>query len=392
MFENIVEETTTSTKNYYLYGSILSFLLSIFFYYYLNINFTIALEKGPKFVFLLLILSFIFLIIFLILLLIWIYKKYNKEIFKKFFYGLIILIFLILIIYIINNKLKKKNYKKIIINGIERQYIIYKPKSFNLTFENNSLLLGLHGGMGNAKQYQDSSYFNLVSEKYKFLMVYPDGLGFFKFTSHVWNSGTIQAGIEQNSDDVLFLSLLIQKLISEYNINPNFVYITGHSNSAMMTYRMAGERSDLIKGAAPTAGSIGGYPTKNSSFYIIPTPNKTVNIVHVHGLLDINAPYNGGYAKSGFYVDERFDLSVNQSISFWIKANQCSNISIIENSINNKITLNSYFNGINSSFVKLVTFNQQNHFWDNLDKEQKNEKFKNFDSLSELIWILLTNE
>ena len=241
--------------------------------------------------------------------------------------------------------------------------------------------------MGDANQFQDTSNFNIVSEKYNFLMVYPDGLGFMKYSLHIWNSGTIQAKNLKESDDVSFLTSLIQKLITKYNINPKLVFITGHSNGAMMAYRMAGEQSTLFKGVASISGTIGGYATKTSPLYIIPTPNKSINVVHLHGFLDINVPYNGG-----FYLGERFDLSVNQTISFWIKTNQCSNISDFEYSINNKISINIYKNGINNSFVKLVTFYKQNHFWENLDLEQKNEKLKNSDSLAELIWILLINQ
>ena len=374
----------------YFFTFLISLILSISIFFGVSINITATLERGPKFLFFCYFLSIIFFIISIIFLIIWVQLKFGSKSRNYLLISLVLIIILTILIFKFNLKLKDKEYKKIFINGIERQYRIYIPNSFNISNENNSLLLGLHGGMGNAADYQSSSKFDIVSEKYNFLMVYPDGLGDFKYIAHVWNSGTIEAGLEKGVDDVLFLSKLIEKLIIDYNINSKLVYMTGHSNGAMMTYRMAGEKSELFKGVAPTSGSIGGSPKLNSPIYIIPKPNYSLNIVHIHGFKDINVPYNGGYPSSGFYVDNRFDLSVNESINFWIQSNHCSNISIDEYSLNNKIKLNSYYNGINSTFVKLITFIEQNHFWKNLDQEQMKEKFKNGESLAELIWILLT--
>ena len=166
--------------------------------------------------------------------------------------------------------------------------------------------------------------------------------------------------------------------------------MTGHSNGAMMTYRMAAEHPSLFDGVAPVSDSIGGKTTPTSTPYIIPTPNDSVNIVAIHGSQDTNVLYNGGITKTGFNVDQSYNDSVNQSMMFWINNDNCSTIPTIQNSTNNVISLETFTGGIQNTSLKLVTINNANHFWENTDKIVVKENF-NGSSMAEMIWNLLNS-
>ena len=58
----------------------------------------------------------------------------------------------------------------------------------------------------------------------------------------------------QNVDDVGFISALIEELVADYQVDPSRVSVTGFSNGAMMTFRLACELSGKIAAAAPYAG------------------------------------------------------------------------------------------------------------------------------------------
>ncbi len=97
--------------------------------------------------------------------------------------------------------------------------------------------------------------FNKLADKDGFIMVYPDGIELN------WNDGRMDEEANdrahrENIDDVGFISALIDSMIKDYNINPKQVYVTGISNGAIMSYRLACELSHKITAIAPVDGNI----------------------------------------------------------------------------------------------------------------------------------------
>ena len=122
--------------------------------------------------------------------------------------------------------------------------------------------------------------------------------------------------MENDADDVGFISNLIDYLIKDYNINSKRVYITGMSNGAMMSFRLACELSDKITAIAPVAGYM---PFNLKDF----KPKNCVSVLLIANTEDNLVPYNGG--DIGLFKKNRGKvLSVKQSISFWIDNNKCS--------------------------------------------------------------------
>lgn len=279
-----------------------------------------------------------------------------------------------------------QGYEIIDVYGIQRQYRLHIPPSYTGE-EPVPLMLALHGGGGNARSFEKRSGFDEVSDKEGFIVAYPDAYGIFKYRLHAWNSGTIASlASRKKIDDVGFLMELINSLSTEYAINESQIYVTGHSNGAMITYCLAAECSGKIAPVAPVSGTIGGYEAEGAPLYHIPDPKEPVTVIHIHGRQDTHLPYDGGHGKNA--RGTRIDLSVNDSISFWINQNGCSPVPQVEKSSSDAITLERYGGGRDGTEVILVTLVNRGHSWQDMDDEFRPEQLHG-QSLAEVIWNLL---
>jgi polyhydroxybutyrate depolymerase len=205
--------------------------------------------------------------------------------------------------------------RSIMHDGLERTYRIHIPPSFN----NNTsvpLVFVLCGGGGTADGMERSltlGGFNALSDEGGFIVIYPDG-----FEKH-WNDGrnVSYTAHQKNIDDVGFISALIDKHTEEYNIDSKRVYVTGMSNGALMSYRLAGELSEKITAIAPVAGNI---PEDMVSQY---SPSKPISVLLISGTDDPLVPWEGGEIKLLF---RRFGmvLSVYDSVNYWVDHNNCN--------------------------------------------------------------------
>ena len=71
----------------------------------------------------------------------------------------------------------------------------------------------------------------------------------------------------------------------EYDIDSTRVFIAGHSNGGILSYRLACELSDRIVAVGLQAGTIG---IQNCA------PSSPVSLLHIHGEADKNVPIDGG--------------------------------------------------------------------------------------------------
>jgi polyhydroxybutyrate depolymerase len=103
-----------------------------------------------------------------------------------------------------------------------------------------------------------------------------------------WNASTACCNFRDLPvDDVAYLAALIDDVKSRAEIDPNRVYVVGHSNGGFMAHRLACELSDRIAGIASIAGAA-----------IEPAgacrPEQPVAILQIHGDQDWHVPYQGG--------------------------------------------------------------------------------------------------
>lgn len=171
-------------------------------------------------------------------------------------------------------------------DGRVRTYRLYVPASAE-SGGRLPLLMALHGGLGWGAQFEANSGFDGLAEANRFIVAYPDGTnnrpGDIKLLT--WNGGLCcrpAAGLQV--DDVGFLRALIDRLEAEQPVDPSRVLVTGHSNGAILAYRLACELSDQILAIGVQSGVV-GVPCH---------PSQPVSVFHLHGLADSNIPIEGG--------------------------------------------------------------------------------------------------
>lgn len=203
----------------------------------------------------------------------------------------------------------------IFVDGMHRKFLVHLPDGYDGTTE-LSLVLGFHGGFGNAEQFETQSQLSEKADEANFIVIYPDGLGFPAAPSfHYWNAGVCCGYPYINDiDDVNFIRNLIDTVVTEYAINEDRVYATGMSNGAFMVYRLACELSDKIAAIAPVAGGmiVEECPT-----------DRPVPVIHFHSYLDENIPYDGGVGD-GF--TSHHNPPLDSVCNAWAGNGSCSTI------------------------------------------------------------------
>jgi polyhydroxybutyrate depolymerase len=195
-------------------------------------------------------------------------------------------------------------------DGITREYLVHVPKSYR--GDPTPLLVALHGGGGDADFQADDSRYKLISksEQSGFIAVFPNG--YSRFPSGIlatWNAGTCCGGSQKdNVDDVGFLREVIQRVERQANVDRRPVFMTGMSNGALMSWRMACEASDLISGIAPVEG------TDNT---VSCRPSRPVPVIQFHSIDDDHVPLNGGKGVSAL-TDTDF-ASVPATQAKWVQ-------------------------------------------------------------------------
>ncbi len=170
-------------------------------------------------------------------------------------------------------------------DGKERSYLLCPPET---SLSSYPLLIALHGGLGNAREFLQKTRLHEFLED--FILVYPDGTpGRKNRHRRVWNAGRCCGkAAKENVGDVSFLSALIEKVSSEFPVRR--VFVVGFSNGGMMAYRLACEISEQLAGIAVFSGTL-VYDTCDFD------KAKDVAILHVHGLEDRFVPFYGGIGK-----------------------------------------------------------------------------------------------
>ena len=191
-------------------------------------------------------------------------------------------------------------------DDLEREFIIYTPASINK--ELVPVVLVLHGGGGDASAIRRQTRFDVVAEEGGFLAVYPNGV------NNAWNDG--RTDLQRESDDVGFISALIDLLIADFNADPEKIFVTGLSNGGFMSFRMACELSNRISGIASVAATL------SVQLVDMCEPDAPVGVLIMNGTDDPIVPYDGGKVTL-VDITRGAIWSTDATISFWATHNQC---------------------------------------------------------------------
>lgn len=238
------------------------------------------------------------------------------------------------------------------VDGRERTYLLNLPLTY---YEQSgfSLLIAMHGGGGSGTQFETSSRLTQKANVENFVVVYPDGVkGTGAIGARTWNAGTCCGyAVENNIDDVKFITQLIDHLIKNYKINSKKVYATGHSNGGMMAYRLACEASNKIAAIAPNGCTMVVTQPCN--------PARAVPVLHMHSALDENVPYGGGWGNgvSGTYMPP-----LDSVFTVWSSKNACTTkAKVVVN--NSQYKLTQWTDCSNNTAIQYYLTQDGGHAW-----------------------------
>lgn len=248
------------------------------------------------------------------------------------------------------------------------------------------LVVVLHGYMGSSTLVERKTDMSNKGDEEGFIVAYPNGAQKLRFLRG-WNAGFSHGlAMLTQMDDIGFIRALIKKLQSTLKIDSNRIYVTGHSNGGAMSYRIGAELSDIVAAVGINAGSIGGkffLWGKNRPVWVIPKPTNPVSIIAFQGMKDPYIPYGGGKG-CGLLAD--YFLSVDDSISFWVKYNNCNPEAMRTVSKNGNIIIDRYSDGNKGSEVLLYTTLNGKHEWPGEPKDPVQEI-----SATDIIWKFFQN-
>ena len=264
-----------------------------------------------------------------------------------------------------NGNTSDTNYSdSIIFGGLKRTYLIHIPSSHDKT-KSMPLLIALHGGGGTGRHMVKLTLggFDKLSDKEGFVVVYPDGIG------KNWNDGrsgeeTGYRAHKENIDDVGFISALIDALIKKLDIDPKRVYVTGMSNGAIMSYRLACELTEKIAAIAAVAGNI------PQNLYPSCSPSRPISVLAINNVNDPLMPWAGKDITGPFGLKKLGKvLSTAETIRFWVNHNNCSLSPVITQEPDKdpkdgtRIRKEVYTNGKNETEVILYAIEGGGHTW-----------------------------
>lgn len=158
-----------------------------------------------------------------------------------------------------------------------RAYVLHVPpqlRSAPRLAEGRPVLVFLHALLSDPADAAASTGFNRLADRDGVLVAYPEGV------RRSFNAGLCCGeSVTQGVDDVGFLTDVVHDLRAR---GAGRISVVGFSNGAMMAYRLACERPDLVD----TVGIMSGTME-------IPRCGGKIRALHLHGEKDTAVPFDG---------------------------------------------------------------------------------------------------
>ena len=231
-------------------------------------------------------------------------------------------------------------------DGLTREYNIYVPASYDGTV-GFPLLFNFHGGNDVIANWQTLSDMSTIADTANFILVYPqarpdpsDG------SSLNWLPKT--AG---TFDDVPFISALIDKVTSDYQIDENRIYACGYSLGGEFSYELACKLNSRIAAIGAVARTMQANPNSYCS------PVHPTGVLTILGTDDFISPYNGlTFGCIEYYI------SAAATHSYWATHNNC-NTTATMSSVSSTVERYSWSTTSGCSYVEELKVIGGGHDW-----------------------------
>jgi polyhydroxybutyrate depolymerase len=201
-------------------------------------------------------------------------------------------------------------------DGRLRSYILHVPRPASTSLA-RPLILAFHGGGGEADGFKRYAGLDAIADREGVLVAYPNGTGVLPRRLLTWNAGACCGyAMNQHVDDVAFATAVLDDVSRRTSVDARRVYATGHSNGAMMAYRLGTERGERLAAIAPVAGA---YSLERFA------PLRRLAVLHIHSIDDPRALYGGGSGPPFPGTNVRSShRPVMEGIQRWRQYNGCA--------------------------------------------------------------------
>ena len=197
-----------------------------------------------------------------------------------------------------------------VVIGGDRPVTVRVPPSLDKT-RPAPLLIVLHGYTGSGSGQEE--YFGLQreAEQRGFVTAYPDGTKDSR-GDRFWNATDACCNFDRSDiDDVGYLDGLITAIEAAVAVDPQRIYVVGHSNGGFMSYRLACTHADRIAAIVSLAGATFA---KSSDC----RPANPVAVLQIHGTADDTIAFTGGSIEGHPYP------AAEESVATWATYDGCA--------------------------------------------------------------------
>ena len=239
----------------------------------------------------------------------------------------------------------------IVVGGVTRTYVAHVPAKLG---SNIPLVLSFHGHFGTGAGQARLTNFGALSDRYGFIVVYPDGI------RRGWNDG--REG-KQGADDLGLVKALITDFSRRYSIDPKRIYVNGFSNGAMFSQYVGCSLANQIAAIAPVSGYM---PTEDAAGC---HPARPISVLEIGGTADPVMPFTGGEIKLLGFRRGAAVLSAKQTLSLWTNTAKCkapsqvAALAPVATNDGTSISRTTYASCVNATSVVLYTVIGGGHAW-----------------------------
>ncbi|MBQ6551251.1 MAG: hypothetical protein IJL78_07580 [Lachnospiraceae bacterium] len=152
------------------------------------------------------------------------------------------------------------------IGGFKRYWYTFVPSAYKRKLqEKYPLVIAIHGFSCSGEFFAQNSGWHRVGEERRCFVVYPTAYPYKNSPSPIpsplrmsgiatphWNSGGFGPVDPNGPDDVECIRTIVEETLKKYpEIDPERVYVTGHSNGSMMTQLLMRKIPEVFAGFAP---------------------------------------------------------------------------------------------------------------------------------------------
>ena len=161
-----------------------------------------------------------------------------------------------------------------VIGGLKRYWLTFEPDAYKRDRkEKYPLIVAIHGFTCSGEFFANNTGWHSVAQERDAFVVYPSAYPFRRSVPAIggvhiatpeWNAGGVPAGFDpEGPDEFEYFRQLIEDTVSKYPIDRERIYVTGHSNGAMMTQSLMRYMPQYFAGFAPVGFMEGMYAELN---------------------------------------------------------------------------------------------------------------------------------